>query len=143
MAAVMTAANTAAKPLDDPRRGLTAVECPPSVRTAADASGRPAHSYGSEGWGFESLRAPRPPSAQVRGPLPDPEGAFLLLLAATLGATGTSQPPNRARLIDSGRRARALWTVPPDSTGMTRPIFQTGHAPHQDRPVISPSQYWA
>ena len=33
--------------------------------------------------------------AQVRGPLPDPEGAFLLLLGATLGATGTYQPPNR------------------------------------------------
>ena len=39
--------------------------------------------------------------AQVRGPLPDPEGAFLLLLGATLGATGTNQMPNRARLIDS------------------------------------------
>jgi hypothetical protein len=39
--------------------------------------------------------------AQVRGPLPDPEGAFLLLLGATLGATGTYQPPNSARLIDS------------------------------------------
>ena len=38
-----------------------------------------AHSYGSEG----------------------PEGAFLLLLGATLGATGTYQPPNSARLIDS------------------------------------------
>ena len=39
--------------------------------------------------------------AQVKGPLPDPEGAFLLLLGATLGATGTYQPPNSARLIDS------------------------------------------
>ena len=37
--------------------------------------------------------------AQVRGPLPDPEGAFLLLLGATLGATGKYQPPNGARLL--------------------------------------------
>ena len=50
--------------------------------------------------------------AQVSNPLPDPEGAFLLLLGATLGAACACQPPNRAWLIDSRRRARALWTVP-------------------------------
>ena len=44
---LMTAANTAAKPLDNARPGLTAVECRPSARTALDDSGRPAHSYGS------------------------------------------------------------------------------------------------
>ena len=43
--------------------------------------------------------------AQVRGPLPDSEGAFLLLLGATLGATGTCQPPNRALLIGSAAAA--------------------------------------
>ena len=45
----MTAANTAAKPLDNARPGLTAVECRPSARTALDDSRQPAHSYGSEG----------------------------------------------------------------------------------------------
>ena len=36
--------------------------------------------------------------AQVRGPLPDPEGAFLLLLGAMLGATCACQPPNSRHL---------------------------------------------
>ena len=44
--------------------------------------------------------------AQVKGPLPDPEGAFLVPLGATLGATGTRQPPNRARVIDSAAPCR-------------------------------------
>jgi len=53
--------------------------------------------------------------AQVKGPLADPEGAFLLLLVATLGATGTYQPPNSARLIDSAAArlspsSRCLYT---------------------------------
>jgi len=52
--------------------------------------------YGSEGWGFESLRA-RP----AHRPLARPAGGFLVVLGATLGATRASQPPNRARLIDS------------------------------------------
>ena len=52
-----TVANTVAKPLDNSRRTWTTLEYRPSVRTATDGSGRLAHSYGSEGWGFESLRA--------------------------------------------------------------------------------------
>ena len=51
--------------------------------------------YGSEGWGFESLRA-RP----AQRPLARPKGAFLVVLGATR-ASQPSQPPNRARLIDS------------------------------------------
>jgi hypothetical protein len=57
--------------------------------------------YGSEGWGFESLRA-RP----AHRPLARPAGGFLVVLGATLGATRASQPPNRARLIDSPPPAR-------------------------------------
>jgi hypothetical protein len=58
--------------------------------------------------------------AQLRGPLPDPEGAFLLLLGARLGATGTYQPPNSARLIDSAAARlvcpllRIKWSLPGD-----------------------------
>jgi hypothetical protein len=48
-------------------------------------------SYGSKGWGFESLRA-----CQVRSPLPSLGAAFLVLMGATLGATDAHQPPNRA-----------------------------------------------
>jgi hypothetical protein len=44
-----TAANTAAKPLDNARAGLTAMECQSSARSATDDSERPAHSCGSEG----------------------------------------------------------------------------------------------
>src|SRR5215469_228393 len=35
----------------------TTLECRPSPRSVTDGPGRLAHSYGSEGWGFESLRA--------------------------------------------------------------------------------------
>jgi hypothetical protein len=48
--------------------------------------------YGSEGWGFESLRA-RP----AHRPFAVLAGAYFVVL----GATSASQPPNRARLIDS------------------------------------------
>ena len=44
-----TAANTAAKPLDNTGPRWTAVECRPSARTATDSPGRCAYSYGSEG----------------------------------------------------------------------------------------------
>jgi len=53
----VAAANTAAKPLDDARHVQTALEYRPSAEGAAHNHGRCAHSYGSEGWGFESLRA--------------------------------------------------------------------------------------
>ena len=67
---------------------LDAVSCKDCARSSTDR----ASDYGSEGWGFESLRA-----RQVRGPLPHPGRAFLSLL----GATGTHQRPNSVRLIDS------------------------------------------
>jgi hypothetical protein len=42
------------------------------------------------------------PSERARSEAPyQMERAFLLLLGATLGATGIHQPPNSARLIDS------------------------------------------
>ena len=58
-AAAGTAANTAAKPLDNtcPRRA--GVECRPSARTATDGPGRRAHSYGSKGLLRQSLTLPR------------------------------------------------------------------------------------
>jgi hypothetical protein len=51
----MTAAQPAAKAC--PVR--TTVECPSSARTATGGPGRGAHSCGAEGWGLESLQAPR------------------------------------------------------------------------------------
>src|SRR5215475_7651588 len=53
----MTAANTAAMAADNTCQAWTTVEYRPCAQTAADGTGRCAHSYGSEGWGFESLRA--------------------------------------------------------------------------------------
>ena len=52
-----TVAKTAAKPLHNTRRTWTTLEYRPSPRPVTDGPGRRAHSYGSEGWGFESLRA--------------------------------------------------------------------------------------
>jgi len=63
------------------------------IRTGLDAR---TGIYGSEGWGFESLRA-----RSGQRPVARPAAGFLVALGATLGATGTRQPPNRARLIDS------------------------------------------
>src|ERR1700748_3074350 len=63
-AAAHTAATTAAKPLDNTRSGLTAVECRPSAATTVDGPGRCAHSYGSEGW----VSSPSE-RVQVTGPL--------------------------------------------------------------------------
>jgi len=45
----VTAANTAAKPLDNACPVRTILECRPSVRLAMDGPGRCAYSYGSEG----------------------------------------------------------------------------------------------
>jgi len=52
-----TVAKTVAKPLNNTRRTWTTLEYRPSPRPVTDGPGRRAHSYGSEGWGFESLRA--------------------------------------------------------------------------------------
>ena len=54
---IATVAKTVAKPLDGARRTWTTLEFRPSPRPVTDGPGRFAHSYGSEGWGFESLRA--------------------------------------------------------------------------------------
>ena len=66
-----TVAKTVAKPLNSTRRTWTTLEYRPSLRPVTDGLGRCAHSYGSEGWGFESLRA-RP----GQNPFPLPEGLF-------------------------------------------------------------------
>ena len=60
-----TVANAVAKPLDGARRTWTTLEYRPSPRLVMDGPGRLAHSYGSEGWGFESLRA-RPGQSPFR-----------------------------------------------------------------------------
>ena len=49
-------AATVAKPLNSTRRTWTTLEYRPSLRPVTDGPGRYAHSYGSEGWGFESFR---------------------------------------------------------------------------------------
>src|SRR6185437_8905866 len=82
--------------MNNTRRTWTTLEYRPSPRPVTDGPGRCAHSYGSEGWGFESLRA-RP----AQRPVANPAAGFLAVLGAALGATRTFQPPNIARLIDS------------------------------------------
>ena len=77
-------AATVAKPLNNTRRTWTTLEYRPSLRPLTDGPGRRAHSYGSEGWGFESLRA-----RQAHRPVARPAVGFLFVLGATLGATGT------------------------------------------------------
>jgi hypothetical protein len=52
-----TVVNTLAKPLDSVRCTWTTLEYRPSSRLVMDGLGRCAHSYGSEGGGFESFRA--------------------------------------------------------------------------------------
>jgi hypothetical protein len=53
-------ANTVAKPLDDACQAWTRLERRPRARTRLDEPARLARNYeASEGWGFESLRAPR------------------------------------------------------------------------------------
>ena len=47
-ARAVTAANTAAKPLDNACPVRTSLECRPSTRTATDGPGRCAYSYGSD-----------------------------------------------------------------------------------------------
>ena len=85
------------------RQSAVAAACGSLARTAkvrsavcfngcARSSTDRASDYGSEGWGFESLRA-RP----GHKPAARPAAGFL----AVLGATRTCQPPNSARLIDS------------------------------------------
>ena len=51
-----TAANTAAKPLDNTGPGQTAMKCRPSAQTAMDGTGRLASAYGSSGSRVASSR---------------------------------------------------------------------------------------
>ena len=55
----VTAANTAAKPLDNTGPVQTTVECRPSAQTAMDGPGRLASAYGSEGHSFCLAAGPR------------------------------------------------------------------------------------
>jgi len=67
----LTAAKTAAMTIVSYRHEPTGLEYRASRRTFLDRCGRSAHAYGSEGWGFESLRA-RPgqqPIAILQRPL--------------------------------------------------------------------------
>jgi hypothetical protein len=78
-----TAANTVAMTADNTRHVWTTVEYRPSARTGIDGPGRLASAYGSEGWGFESLRA-RP----AHRPAARPAAGFLLtdLLTAAMSS---------------------------------------------------------
>jgi len=76
--AAITAANTVASY----RRTTTGLEHRPRGQPLLDRSGRSAHAYGSEGWGFESLRA-RPGQRT----LPVPGRGLLVPLGPMLGAT--------------------------------------------------------
>ena len=55
--ALPTAAKTAAMGMVSYGRGTTTLEYRPSTQILLDGSGQSAYAYGSEGWGFESLRA--------------------------------------------------------------------------------------
>jgi hypothetical protein len=89
----MTVANTVAKPLDGIGHAPTTLEYRPRAPTRLDGPGRFAQNYGSEGWGFESLRArlrARHPYPQVTGLTPHPlnsasvsSGLILDLLASS------------------------------------------------------------
>jgi hypothetical protein len=79
-----------------PAPGTTTALDAVSSKDCARSSTDRASDYGSEGWGFESLRA-RP----AHRPLARATGAYFVVLGATLGATQAFQPPNSARLIDS------------------------------------------
>ena len=94
-ASAVTAANAVAKPLDKARPMRTAVECPSSTRTATDGPGPCGHSHGSEGWGFESLRAPA-----RSGPFDPAAAVFLLtdLLVRRQGLDPLRQPSSHARI---------------------------------------------
>ena len=80
------AANTAAKAVVSNGRRMTALECRPSRKPFLDDYGRSAHAYGSEGWGFESLRAHlrgwTPPSA----PRSKANGDLVAAVTAAKGA---------------------------------------------------------
>jgi hypothetical protein len=70
--ALVTAANTTAKPLDNPCPVQTTLECRPSTRTTTDGPGRCAYSYGSEGSRMATeepaaLRCPHCPRREVSG----------------------------------------------------------------------------
>jgi hypothetical protein len=73
--------------------------------------------YGSEGWGFESLRA-----RQVSGPFPHRTGAFLVPLGATLGAMGEDEPPDRARVTDCTPQTPTRLFL----SGVNLPMFLSG-----------------
>jgi hypothetical protein len=66
--------------------------------------GRPRCDYGSEGWGFESLRA-----RQVTGPTPLWGGAVHVPAGAILGATAGAGP-NSAWLMDAATARRSPST---------------------------------
>jgi hypothetical protein len=89
-----TAANTAATAADNTCQVSTTVEYRPSAQTRTDDPGRCAHSYGSEGWGFESLRArpgQRPPPAEA-GPVPGSCSACHSAMISDSGHSGRWRP---------------------------------------------------
>jgi len=100
----MTVANTVAKPLDDACQVWTTLEHRPWAPTPLGDPGRLAQNYGSEGWGFESLRA-RP----AQRPSRPSAAAFLLtdLLTAGSSPAGIKSAPLRG--AGSGAPRAGLW----------------------------------
>ena len=86
-----TAADTAAEPPDDRRQAQTGVEYETSAQAAVDGPGQVAHFYGSEGWGFESLRA-----RQVRGLYPLGRGLLANGFANSAHQSSSTAPAKMA-----------------------------------------------
>jgi hypothetical protein len=128
----VTVANTAAKPLDSTCLVWTAVECQPRAATATDGSGRPAHSYGSEG------RA-----AARRGCRPGPRGVWAAAPAVSTphtayAARGRIFPaPARENPHPCDRRAISVQLAPatsgPSRSLTDTPTRRSGHVEGRSR----------
>jgi hypothetical protein len=119
-----TVATTVAKPSDGARRMWTTLECRPSLRPVTDGPGRLAHSYGSKGWGFESLRArpaQRPLTQSGRG-LSGPPGSHA-------GSRGARQPPNRPPAHRLSRRPLFAFKAAPAAPLARSPGSALGRPP--------------
>src|SRR5205085_11960718 len=92
----LTVANAVAKPMDEARPMRTAVECPSSARARLGGPGRGARSYGSEGWGFESLRA-----RQVTGLFPSFARLSAGVWEPAWEPTGVAAAPSSVWLMDT------------------------------------------
>src|SRR5215471_13993496 len=94
------------------RHGTTSLDHRPSRQTLLDGPGRSAHAYGSEGWGFESLRA-RQQSTRSRA-RPSIVAILVRLIWSDFGLTGLVGRAVEAvrvtvHVAGAGRRPAASW----------------------------------